>query len=130
MIPKMAAVSDYEEFAKKTLSKPYYENIAGYAEDGIAKQDNEKDFELIKLKQRGMANMKYFKGLETTILGQKVQSPIGVAPLSQQMLLKLEGENATAQATKEFGSVFVLSGWSNKSVEEVAQSSPGGIKLF
>jgi len=46
------------------------------------------------------------------------------------MLLKMQGENATAIAAKDAGSAFVLSAWSNKPVEEVYHSSQGGLKLF
>lgn len=29
-----------------------------------------------------MANLKYFKGIETKVLGHPVKSPIGIAPMS------------------------------------------------
>lgn len=79
----MASVLDYEDYAKAVLSKPIYDWLNVYNEDGHTKKDNEKDFEHIKLKLRGMANMKYFKGLSTTIMGQKVDSPIGISPIMQ-----------------------------------------------
>ena len=76
MINKIAALPDYDDFAKKTLSKQFYEYI--------------------KLKLRGMANMSFFKGTETTILGHKVSSPIAISPLAMQQLVSYEGETATA----------------------------------
>lgn len=82
MLTKLASIIDYEEYAKITMSKPMFEYLQGYSEDGHTKAANHKDFEYIKLKQRGMANMKYFKGSETTILGNKVSSPIQIAPIS------------------------------------------------
>jgi len=51
--------------------------------------------EKIKLKLRGMANMKYFKGLNTEVLGKKLSSPICVGPFSNasdlDLLFRLAG---------------------------------------
>lgn len=58
------------------MAKPLHDYLQGYSEDGHTYTSNNKDFELIKLKLRGMLNLKYYKGTETTILGHKVSSPI------------------------------------------------------
>lgn len=44
MIPKMASLSDYEEFAKRTMAKTHFDYINSFAEDGVAKHDNLNDF--------------------------------------------------------------------------------------
>lgn len=49
--------------------------------DQVSKKSNEEDFVRIKMKQRGMANMKYFKGTETSILNNYFTLPIGLGPL-------------------------------------------------
>lgn len=81
MLPKLASVPDYEDFSRFYLSKPIYDYLSGYSEDGHTKIENEKDFEYVKLKLRGMINMKNFKGIETTILGHKIASPICISPV-------------------------------------------------
>ena len=45
------------------------------------KSEKVNDFNKIKLKLRGMLNLKYFEGITTTVLGCKLSSPIGIGPL-------------------------------------------------
>lgn len=54
-----------------------------------------------------MANMKNFKGIESTILGYSVKSPIGISSIGRQAMINLEGECATARAAKDLGLMFV-----------------------
>lgn len=77
-----------------------------HTNDGYPKQENESDFSLIKLKHRGMANLKFFKGTETTILGHKVSAPIGVAPLERLGIFDLDGELSAAVMAKELNLMF------------------------
>jgi len=78
-----------------------------------------------------MANLKYFKGTETTILGHKVSTPMGVAPVDfQQIFDPIDGEVSVALAAKELGSIYTVSALSNKSIEEIASRSQGGPKFF
>ena len=60
------------------------------------KQLNEEDFVRIRLKHRGMANLKYFKGTETAILGHKVNFPIGLGAIPRQGRFHIDGEVAAA----------------------------------
>lgn len=93
---RLACVPDYQDYAKLTMAKPFYDYLQGYSEDGHTYSQNNKDFESIKLKLRGMLNMKHFQGTETTILGHKVSSPIHIAPIPYQSLYHVEGELPTA----------------------------------
>lgn len=69
MNSKIASIPDLDVYAKTYLSKHLYEHLNGFSQDGITKRENAGDFEYIRLKLRGMFNMKNFKGIETTILG-------------------------------------------------------------
>jgi isopentenyl diphosphate isomerase/L-lactate dehydrogenase-like FMN-dependent dehydrogenase len=81
MLSKLASIPDCEDHVRTYLSKPIYDYLSGYTEDGHTKNDNQTDFEFIKLKLRGMINMKNFIGIETSILGHKVASPISIGPM-------------------------------------------------
>jgi hypothetical protein len=48
------------------------------------------------MKHRGMANMKFFKGTNTLILGHSVQTPIGLGPIPNQKRFNFDGELASA----------------------------------
>ena len=52
--------------------------------------------------------MKYFKGTESTILGHKVSTPIGIAAIPKQSRFNYDGEIASAEAAKENGIVFTI----------------------
>ncbi len=43
-----------------------------------------------------MANMKFFKGTNTKILGHSVQTPIGIGPIPNQKRFNFDGELASA----------------------------------
>ena len=78
MVEGFATTLDYEEHARLCLDKQTFEHLQG---NGDQPADYQNDFNLIKLKLNGMANMKYFSGLSTEILGHKFQSPIALGPL-------------------------------------------------
>ena len=73
---KFACTLDYERYAKKMLSPPMFSFITG--PDHVT--DSE-EYLSIQLKLRGLANLKYFTDpISTTLLGQKVASPICLGP--------------------------------------------------
>ncbi len=65
----MASVLDFQDYARNTMSKKVFDALDDGAGDQITKGLNNTDYVKIKMKQRGMANMKYFKGTQTKILG-------------------------------------------------------------
>ena len=130
MVEKLASILDYEAYTKMTSPMRTFEYINGHAQDGFSKEDNENDFNLIKLKQRGMANLKYFRGIEMTILGHKVASPINMAPIGYQGLVQYQGECATAEAARDLNIIFGHTGIATKSITEVGEASKGGMKIY
>lgn len=55
-----------------------------------------------------MINMKQFRGPQTSILGHKVATPVGLGTLPKQQRFHFGGEVASAQAAKELGQVCVV----------------------
>ncbi|KAF5296283.1 hypothetical protein FQR65_LT10279 [Abscondita terminalis] len=68
------------------------------------------------------------RDLSVSILGEKVPIPIGIAPTSKQKMAHPDGECATAKAAQEKGTIFILSTFSNTSIEEIAKTAPSAIK--
>ena len=82
IVKRMASLHDYEDHARDTLSRPMFDHIKGFRSDidpSPIEQEKIQDFAKIKLKLRGMLNLKYFEGIKTTILGQTFNSPICVS---------------------------------------------------
>jgi len=57
----MASLLDFRTFAQSTMSPALFASLDSGAGDQVTLGLNQSDFPMIKMKQRGMANMKYFK---------------------------------------------------------------------
>lgn len=68
--------------------------------------------------------------LKKNILGKSIQFPVGVAPTAFQSLVHPTAEIESAKAAASTGTIFVLSTFSNWSIEDVGNAAPGGRKWF
>ncbi|TNV78722.1 hypothetical protein FGO68_gene9069 [Halteria grandinella] len=129
--PKMASLPDFRDFALKTMSLTQFTTLDAGAGAQHVKQLNEEDFVKIRLKHRGMANLKYFKGTETAILGHKVAYPIGLGTMPRQGQYHIDGEVAAAEGAKEAGVVYTIdAARASKPLQEILEASQGGLKLL
>jgi lactate 2-monooxygenase len=63
-----------------------------------------------------------FSNPSTTVLGQKLDFPIAIAPVGVQKIFNREGEPATAKAAASVGIPYILSTASSTSFEDVAEA--------
>lgn len=68
--------------------------------------------------------------MSTTVLGQKIEFPICLAPTAMQQMAHPDGELATARATAKHGTIMTLSSWSTLALEDVMAAAPQGPKWF
>ena len=106
-----------------------------YLEDGsseqITKNSNESDFIKVLLKQRGMLNMKYFKGSSAQLLGKHLSGPVGVGSMPYQSRFHHDGEIAASVAARELNAVFTIDGGrTSHSIDDILKASEGGLKLL
>ena len=116
---RAASVSDFRELARRRLPNIFFEYIDGgsYAETTLGR--NVADIEAIALRQRVMRDMtKLDMTVET--LGQKLDMPIGLAPVGMAGMYARRGEVQAARAAAAAGVPFCLSTVGVCSVEEVA----------
>ena len=66
----------------------------------------------------------------TTVLGERVSSPICIAPTAMQKMAHPDGECATSKAACRHKTLMTLSSWSTTALEEVASAAPGGYRWF
>jgi len=116
---RAASVSDYRELARRRLPNMFFEYIDGgsYAEATLAR--NVADIEAIALRQRVMRDMSQLD-MSVETLGQKLDMPIGLAPVGMAGMYARRGEVQAARAAAEAGIPFCLSTVGVCSVEEVA----------
>jgi L-lactate dehydrogenase (cytochrome) len=114
-----ASVSDYRELARRRLPRMFFEYIDGgaYAETTLAR--NVADFEAIALRQRVMRDTRKLD-LSTSVVGQPMSIPIGLAPVGMAGIYARRGEVQAARAAAGVGAPFCLSTMGVCSLEEVA----------
>ena len=120
MQTKFACLKDFEEHCQRYMAPPTFQHIKG------PENTDSNDYRSIQVKLRGLANMAlYTDPLSTTILGQKVSSPIGFGAFPNQSLSHVSGEKASAAAASSMGQFYVLSSFSSFCLEEIAMTSTG-----
>ena len=124
-------VSDYARAASHKLSKGVLDYYGGGALDEITLRQNTAAWEGLKLYYHVLAGVGP-RELATTMLGQPIAFPIGVAPTAFHRLACDGGEIATARAAKAAGTLFILSSLSNTAMEAVfaEAGSPRWFQLY
>jgi 4-hydroxymandelate oxidase len=111
-------VSDYARAAREKLPKGVLDYYGGGALDEITLRQNTAAWEGLKLYYHVLAGVGT-RDLTTTVLGQPISLPIGIAPTAFHRLACDDGEIATAAAAKAARTLFVLSSLSNTAMEAV-----------
>ncbi|XP_058797215.1 2-Hydroxyacid oxidase 1-like isoform X2 [Phymastichus coffea] len=121
------SVRDFENHALSVLEptvKNYY--LGGTKAEETTKL-NIDSFKKFRIRPKVLRNVSK-RDISTTILGEKVSMPLGVSPTAHQRWAHLCGERASAKATESIGTIFILSSYSNCTIQEVAKAAPNAIK--
>ncbi|KAJ1649535.1 Hydroxyacid oxidase 1 [Dispira simplex] len=118
---KPVCIGDFEEIAKTVLPRNAWDYYASGAEAMQTLEDNRTAFSRIRLRPRVLIDVSRIS-LETQVLGQCIQSPIGVSPSAMQRMAHDEGERATARACAAMNTCMILSSWSTTCLEDVAEA--------
>jgi 4-hydroxymandelate oxidase len=124
-------IHDYHRAARAKLPKDVLDYYEGGALDEITLRENTAGWERLKLYYHVLAGVGT-RDVSTTILGQSISLPIGIAPTAFQKLACAAGEIATAKAAKAVGTLFILSSFSNTAMESVLPqaASPRWFQLY
>ena len=124
-------IHDYHRAARAKLPKDVLDYYEGGALDEITLRENSASWERLKLYYHVLAGVGT-RDLSTTVLGQSISLPIGIAPMAFQKLACAAGEIATAKATKAIGTLFILSSFSNTAMESALPqaASPRWFQLY
>ena len=127
--PTPVNVAEYEAYAKDYLPRIVHGYYASGANDMITLRENRAAFARLRIMPKILIDVTNIN-TETTILGDRVASPILVAPSAMQRMANDAGECATAKAAARINTLMCLSSWSTIPLEEVAASAPGGLRWF
>ena len=117
-MPVITNIYDLKRLHKRRTPKMFYD----YAESGSWTEqtfrENTTDFEQIRLRQRVAVDMSN-RTTASTMLGQKVNLPVALAPVGMCGMQNANGEIKAAKAAEKFGVPFTLSTMSISSIEDV-----------
>ena len=124
-------IDDFRRMAKSRIPSPLFHYIDGGAEDESSVIHNTRAFDNYDLIPNGLADVAN-TDLSTTILGQKMSSPLFLAPTGMNRLFHHDGERATSRAAEKFGQYYSLSTVSSVSIEEIGEltSSPKMFQIY
>ena len=121
-MPVITNIDDLKQIHRRRVPKMFYD----YAESGSWTEqtfrENSSDFAQIRLKQRVAIDMTG-RNLATTMIGQQVAMPVGLAPVGLTGMQCADGEIKAARAAEKFGVPFTLSTMSICSIEDVAENT-------
>src|ERR1700674_3727125 len=115
---------DFEALARERMPAGAFAYYAGGAGDEHTLRDNEAAFARRRLRPRVLVDVSRID-MSTTLLGERVAMPVGVAPAAQHRLGHLDGAGAAARA----GVMFCASTSASLSLEEIAAAA-GPLRWF
>ena len=115
----MQNLTEYEDAARSVLTPSVYDYYAGGAEDELTLRWNRASFGRFMLRPRVLVDVSRVDP-SVTVLGERVATPVLLAPTAFQRLAHAEGELATARAARSAGTILVASTLSTFSLEEIA----------
>jgi L-lactate dehydrogenase (cytochrome) len=101
-----------------------FDFIEGGAGDELTVRRNRAGFERLTFRPRALVDVSK-RDQSTTVFGQRLETPVMIAPTGMSGICWPRGEILAARAAKEAGTVFTLSTHASCSIEEVAREAPG-----
>ena len=121
-MPVITCIDDLKRIYTRRVPRMFYD----YAESGSWTEqtfrENTSDFSKLLLKQRVAIDMTG-RNLASTMIGQDVAMPVGLAPVGLTGMQCADGEIKAARAAEKFGVPFTLSTMSICSIEDVAENT-------
>jgi len=124
-------IDDFRTMAKSRIPAPLFHYIDGGADDESTLRRNTSAYDEYDLIPNGLADVASID-LSATILGQKVSSPLFLAPTGMNRLFHHDGERATSRAAEKYGCYYSLSTLSSVSIEEIGSltSTPKMFQIY
>ncbi|MEX0750135.1 MAG: alpha-hydroxy acid oxidase [Dehalococcoidia bacterium] len=123
-MPDAHNLRDFEELARACMEPGQFAYYAGGSGDEVTLRDNESAFARRRLRPRVLVDVSQID-TATTLLGQAVTMPVGIAPTAQHGLAHPEGECATVRAASRAGALYVASTQSTRPIEEIGAADGG-----
>jgi L-lactate dehydrogenase (cytochrome) len=120
-MPVITNIEDLRQIAERRVAKAIFDYVSRGSYDEVTLRANRDDVEALKLRQRVAIDVDK-RSTRTTLVGQEVSMPVGIAPVGLTGLNWANGEMLGARAAEKFGVPFTLSTMSICSIEDVASA--------
>jgi L-lactate dehydrogenase (cytochrome) len=117
-------IEDLRAGARRRLPRAVFDYVDGGAEDEQALGENRAAFGRLTFCPRVLVDVSR-RDQSTTVLGERISSPVLLAPTGLAGLVWPRGEIAAARAAARTGTIYVMATRSTCSVEEVAVAAAG-----
>jgi L-lactate dehydrogenase (cytochrome) len=118
-MPVVTCIEDLRRIAERRVAKAIFDYVSRGSYDEQTLRANRADLEAVHLRQRVAIDVDK-RSTKTTLVGQEVTMPVGIAPVGLTGLNWADGEILGARAAAKFGVPFTLSTMSICSIEDVA----------
>jgi len=119
-------IEDLRQRSRRRLPRAVFDFVDGGGEDEWSVRENRAAFERITFRPRVLVDVSQ-RDQSTTVLGQKLASPIVCAPTGMPGMLWPRGEIEAAKAAARVGSIYTLATRATCSIEEVAEAANGHV---
>jgi L-lactate dehydrogenase (cytochrome) len=120
-MPTVTNIEDLRVAARRRIPRAIFEYADRGSYDEATYRANREDLAALKLRQRVMIDVSD-RSTATTMLGEPVRMPVGIAPTGLTGLFHADGEIHGLRAANAFGIPFCLSTMSICSIEDVAEA--------
>ncbi|HTS54526.1 MAG TPA: alpha-hydroxy acid oxidase [Burkholderiales bacterium] len=117
----IANIEDLRRLARRRLPRALFDFVDGGAQDEVTLRANQSDFQKLALLPRVLTDVSA-RDQSVTVLGQKLDQPLILAPTGGPGLLWPNGALAAAMAADAAGVGFCLSTMSTSTIEEVSNA--------
>jgi L-lactate dehydrogenase (cytochrome) len=128
MINKCFNIEDLHQLAEKRLPKAIFDYMAGGSDDEKALKNNTSSFDNYQLIPNTLCDVREIY-ITTQVLGCNIAMPFYISPIGQSRFFHPDSDLAGARAAANFNTIFTLSTFSGKPLEEVADATDGD-KMF
>lgn len=118
-MPTVTNIEDLRHIARRRIPRAIFDYADRGSYDEASLRANREDLAALKLRQRVMIDVSD-RSTATTMLGEPVTMPVGIAPTGLTGLFHADGEILGCRAAHAFGVPFTLSTMSICSIEDVA----------
>src|SRR5262249_7756893 len=119
-------VDDLRRLAKRRLPRAVFDYIDGGADDEITLRENSRVFDDVLFRPR-CAVATPTCDLRTTVIGQRIDLPLMLAPVGSSRMFYPKGEAAAARAAGAAGTAYIQSTLTGMRVEDVKAATTGPV---